>query len=46
MFNTGIEIGWNMDDESQWIEYFQTPGKYNPSRKISVPTDQDFRDKL
>ena len=33
MFNTGIELGWNMDDESQWIEYFQTPGKYSPSRK-------------
>jgi hypothetical protein len=32
MVNTGIEFGWNLNDEAQWIEYFQTPGKHNPSR--------------
>ena len=32
MVNTGIEFGVSANDETEWVEYFQTPGKHNPSR--------------
>ena len=32
MVNTGIEYGVSANDEIEWVEYFKTQGKHNPSR--------------